>query len=143
MDTSGKTHDALLKIYMKMLPTVSNQWPEKHPGMCAVSFKVIIIRRSHFIRKYDSWQGVETHASPFTSNAGNDANRECFDDYGYMLNKASPIRFFLYSTWVFSVDDDGVFTLTGRLGDGSFSVLVVVEEDEVCIVMVNLGGCEE
>lgn len=34
MDTSGKTHDALLKIYMKMLPTVSKQWPEKHPGMC-------------------------------------------------------------------------------------------------------------
>ncbi|KAJ8658904.1 hypothetical protein O0I10_005286, partial [Lichtheimia ornata] len=32
MDTSGKTHDALLKIYMKMLPTVSKQWPEKHPA---------------------------------------------------------------------------------------------------------------
>ncbi|KAI7877628.1 hypothetical protein K492DRAFT_171498 [Lichtheimia hyalospora FSU 10163] len=32
MDTFGKTHDALLKMYMKMLPTISKQWPEKHPA---------------------------------------------------------------------------------------------------------------
>lgn len=34
MDTSGKIYDALFKIYTKMLPTISRQWHDKHPGMC-------------------------------------------------------------------------------------------------------------